>query len=176
MLRHLERGQARGAMLAHDTLVESCPAAATTIALTASPHCSSGRPSTAASSTPGHDSSTASTSLGATFSPPLTIVSALRPVTCRKPRSSIFRGRRCAGDRPRPAHHARLLDPEQDLPVRGDPGARAEQRHACAVSSPAVAPRGGVLRDAREDSRVPTLASSAASGAVAACEQHSVSP
>ena len=58
---------------------------ATTSAVTASPQRSSARPTTAASSTPGCSSSTASTSVGATFSPPLTIVSAFRPVTCRSP-------------------------------------------------------------------------------------------
>jgi hypothetical protein len=39
----------------------------------------------------------ASTSAGATFSPPVTIVSESRPVTVRRPRSSIGRGSPCAG-------------------------------------------------------------------------------
>ena len=41
-----------------------------------------------ASSTSGWASRTASTSAGATFSPPVTIVSALRPTMCRRPSSS----------------------------------------------------------------------------------------
>ena len=46
------------------------------------------RPKTPASATAGCSSSTASTSAGATFSPPETIVSLLRPMTVRRPSSS----------------------------------------------------------------------------------------
>ena len=53
----------------------------TTWAVTASPHSASGRPNTPASATAGWASRAASTSLGMTFSPPLTIVSTLRPRT-----------------------------------------------------------------------------------------------
>ena len=59
------------------------PSRTTTTALTTSPQRSSGTPNTPASRTSGWLSSTLSTSAGATFSPPLTIVSALRPRTNR---------------------------------------------------------------------------------------------
>src|SRR4051794_16112705 len=69
---------------------------ATTNALTASPHSASGRPKTPASTTAGCSSSTASTSVGATFSPPVTIMSDLRPTTISRapsmrPRSPVRR-------------------------------------------------------------------------------------
>ena len=57
-------------------------------AVTASPHSASGRPNTPASATAGCWSSAASTSAGMTFSPPVTIVSTLRPETIRRPWAS----------------------------------------------------------------------------------------
>ena len=95
----------------------------TTWAATASPHSGSGRPNTPASATAGCASRAASTSAGITFSPPVTIVSTLRPGTSRRPRASRRRGRRCAGAR----RDGRAVD--DDLPVGGDvtrsPGAAA---------------------------------------------------
>ncbi len=115
------------------------PRAATTTALTASPHCSSATPNTPASSTGGWLSSTDSTSAGATFSPPLMIVSARRPSTDSQPApSSSPRSPVCshpsvasaAGRDRRPAH--------EDLAVRGDPHVGAEQRRTAAAPRPPV--------------------------------------
>ena len=69
----------------------------TTLAVTASPHSGSGRPNTAASATAGWASRAASTSAGATFSPPVTIVSdwrptiSSRPSAAKRPRSPVRR-------------------------------------------------------------------------------------
>ena len=58
------------------------------------------RPCTAASATAGWSASTASTSAGATFSPPVTIVSALRPVTTRRPSGADAPRSPVCSDRP----------------------------------------------------------------------------
>src|SRR5204862_197314 len=83
------KGARRSAACARSSsAVTDASARSTTVATTASPHSSSGRAWTAASATAGCSTSTASTSAGATFSPPLMIVSLLRPVTTSEPSPS----------------------------------------------------------------------------------------
>ena len=101
------------------------PACSTTRAAIDSPHCGSARPSTSASATAGWASSTASTSVGATFSPPVTIVSARRPVTVRRPRASS--APRSPVRSTGPACGATRRRAHADLAVL-DPHARAEER------------------------------------------------
>ena len=85
-----------------------------------------GRPALdGASATAGWASSTASTSVGATFSPPVTIVSACGPVTVRRPSPSSAPRSPVRSTGPRLRRDGRR--PHDDLAVV-DPDARAEQR------------------------------------------------
>ena len=88
-LRHLERGEPPGAVVAQLRRPSTVsPGRGTTSAVTASPHSGSARAKTAASATAGCAARIASTSAGATFSPPVRIMSPLRPVTTRRPSGS----------------------------------------------------------------------------------------
>ena len=85
-----------------------------------------GAPNTAASATAGCASSTASTSAGATFSPPVTIMSALRPVTMQAP--ALVEAAEVAGAQAPPPRDGRAGD--EDLAVGRDRDADAGQRPA----------------------------------------------
>ena len=103
----------------------SAGARSTTLAVTASPHSGSGRPNTPASATAGCASSAASTSAGATFSPPVTIVSDLRPTIVQT--AGVVEAAEVAGVQDAAAGDGRALD--EDLPVVRErdrqPGQRA---------------------------------------------------
>ena len=128
----LKRASRRGDVLAQ-LLRLGGAARRTTLAVTASPHSGSGRPKTPASATAGWASSAASTSAGATFSPPVTIVSALRPMTCRRPVSSRrprspVRRTPAAARRSGPRRGSRRPGRERRPPAPGS-GAAVRRRH-----------------------------------------------
>ena len=125
-LGHLVRREPGGAVRCSWLASTRTPARGTTSAVTASPHSASARAKTAASATAGWAASTASTSAGATFSPPVTIMSPLRPVTTSRP-SGSSRPRSPVRRLPSAAHR-RAGD--EDLAVGGDGHADAGQRAA----------------------------------------------
>ena len=139
----------------------SAPGLITTAATTALPHSGIGAPvKTPASATAGWAASTASTSAGATFSPPVTIVSALRPGHGQAAvgvELAQVAGVQPAVGASAPGRHGRPGD--EDLAVGRDLDRGARKRLArrlaarrSPTSSPASRPRSG-RRSAREGRR-----------------------